>query len=106
MWRKSWLRLFLTWTFPILKKSSGWAFFENRPLPETKGSPAQLLQAILEKDWQLNPEDRDMIVMQHLFEIQTKTGLKKSNLQSRQFWSGFCLHRNGKNSRLTIGNCS
>jgi saccharopine dehydrogenase (NADP+, L-glutamate forming) len=35
------------------------------------------LQAILEKDWELQPEDRDMIVMQHLFEIQTETGQKK-----------------------------
>ncbi|SEG32511.1 saccharopine dehydrogenase C-terminal domain-containing protein [Algoriphagus boritolerans] len=63
--------------FPDFEKIQWLGFFENRPLPETKGSPAQLLQAILEKDWQLNPEDRDMIVMQHLFEIQTKTGLKK-----------------------------
>jgi saccharopine dehydrogenase-like NADP-dependent oxidoreductase len=63
--------------FPTFEKIQWLGFFENRLLPKTKGSPAQLLQTILEKDWELQPEDRDMIVMQHLFEIQTKNGLKK-----------------------------
>lgn len=63
--------------FPDFEKIQWLGFFENRLLPKTKGTPAQLLQAILEKDWQLHPEDKDMIVMQHLFEIQMKTGLKK-----------------------------
>lgn len=63
--------------FPTFEKIQWLGFFENRVLPKTKGSPAQLLQAILEKDWELQPDDRDMIVMQHLFEIQTKVGLKK-----------------------------
>ncbi len=70
--------------FPTFEKIQWLGFFENRLLPKKKGSPAQLLQAILEKDWELQPEDRDMIVMQHLFEIQTEKGLKKvsSNLVS------------------------
>lgn len=63
--------------FPSFEKIQWLGFFENRLLPKTKGSPAQLLQAILEKDWHLHPEDRDMIVMQHLFEIQTDNGVKK-----------------------------
>lgn len=63
--------------FPAFEKIQWLGFFENRLLTKTKGTPAQLLQAILEKDWQLQSDDRDMIVMQHLFEIQTETGLKK-----------------------------
>jgi saccharopine dehydrogenase (NADP+, L-glutamate forming) len=51
--------------------------FESIPLPLTEGSPAQLLQAILEVHWSLQPADRDLIVMQHQFEIQTETGIKK-----------------------------
>ena len=47
------------------------------PLPLTQGSPAQLLQAILEVHWSLQPADRDLIVMQHQFKIQTQTGIKK-----------------------------
>lgn len=63
--------------FPSFEKLQWLGFFENRPLPKTTGSPAQLLQAILEKDWALRPEDRDMIVMQHQFEIRTKEGIKE-----------------------------
>ncbi len=63
--------------FLTFEKIQWLGFFENRLLPKAKGSPAQLLQAILEQDWQLQSHDRDMIVMQHLFEIQTETGKKK-----------------------------
>ena len=63
--------------FPAFEKIQWLGFFENRKLPKTKGSPAQLLQAILEIDWELQTEDRDMIVMQHLFEIKTSEGIKK-----------------------------
>ncbi len=63
--------------FPTFEKLQWLGFFENRPLPKTKGSPAQILQSILEIDWQLEAEDRDMIVMKHLFEIKTPGRLKK-----------------------------
>ncbi|GAA0880496.1 saccharopine dehydrogenase C-terminal domain-containing protein [Algoriphagus jejuensis] len=63
--------------FPTFEKLQWLGFFENRKLPITKGTPAQLLQAILEIDWKLQPEDKDMIVMKHLFEIQTTEGIKK-----------------------------
>nr|WP_296699036.1 saccharopine dehydrogenase C-terminal domain-containing protein [Algoriphagus sp.] len=63
--------------FPTFEKIQWLGFFGNRELPLTKGSPAAILQAILEEDWALNPEDKDMIVMQHLFEIKTTEGIKK-----------------------------
>ncbi|MEN2283311.1 saccharopine dehydrogenase C-terminal domain-containing protein [Algoriphagus sp. SE2] len=62
--------------FPTFEKIQWLGFFGNRELPKTKGSPAAILQAILEEDWALNPEDVDMIVMQHLFEIKTNEGIK------------------------------
>ena len=63
--------------FPTFEKLQWLGLFEAIPLPITEGSPAQLLQAILEVHWSLQPEDRDLIVMQHQFEIQTQTGIKK-----------------------------
>ena len=63
--------------FPTFEKIQWLGFFEDRVLPKIKGTPAQLLQSILEIDWELLPEDRDMVVMHHLFEIKTDTGLKK-----------------------------
>lgn len=63
--------------FPTFEKLQWLGFFESKSLPKTEGSPAQLLQAILEEQWALQPADRDLIVMQHQFEIQTQTGIKK-----------------------------
>lgn len=63
--------------FPTFEKLQWLGFFEQKLLPKTEGSPAQLLQAILEEQWALQPTDRDLIVMQHQFEIQTQTGIKK-----------------------------
>lgn len=45
-----------------------------------KGSPATILQKLLEKKWELAPEDKDMVVMQHLFEFTNNDGaLKKKS---------------------------
>ncbi|MFA0962844.1 saccharopine dehydrogenase C-terminal domain-containing protein [Roseivirga sp. BDSF3-8] len=44
--------------------------FEEKPLPVAKGSPAHILQHILEEKWTLKPEDKDMIVMQHIFDYE------------------------------------
>jgi saccharopine dehydrogenase (NADP+, L-glutamate forming) len=63
--------------FPTFEKLQWLGFFESKPLPKTEGSPAQLLQAILEEHWALQSGDRDLIVMQHQFEIQTQSGIKK-----------------------------
>ena len=39
-------------------------------------SPAKVLQKILEEKWQLEPDDKDMIVMQHQFDFE-KEGVRK-----------------------------
>jgi saccharopine dehydrogenase (NADP+, L-glutamate forming) len=45
-----------------------WAgLFSQEPVGLTKGTPAQILEHILNKRWKLNPGDRDMIVMWHRF---------------------------------------
>jgi len=31
-------------------------------------SPAEILLALLQQKWQLKPNDKDMVVMQHVFE--------------------------------------
>ncbi|MCA0431152.1 MAG: saccharopine dehydrogenase NADP-binding domain-containing protein [Bacteroidetes bacterium] len=52
--------------------------FSNKPLHLSNASAAQHLQALLEEKWKLNTTDKDMIVMQHLFEYKNKKGeLKK-----------------------------
>jgi saccharopine dehydrogenase-like NADP-dependent oxidoreductase len=39
--------------------------FDGKPISLQEGSPAQILQALLEEKWKLKKEDKDMIVMQH-----------------------------------------
>lgn len=50
--------------------------FSNEILPITEGTPAQILQALLEDKWKLETGDRDMIIMQHQF-VYSKGGKSK-----------------------------
>ena len=55
--------------------------FSNKKITLKEGSPAQLLQALLEEKWELKPGDKDMIVMQHQFEytLPDKSGIQKTD---------------------------
>ena len=50
--------------------------FDKEPIGLKNSTPAQILQHILEKKWSLQPEDKDMIVMWHLFDFELN-GVKK-----------------------------
>lgn len=41
--------------------------FDDKPIGMSKGTPAQILQHLLEQKWSLEPGDKDMIVMWHRF---------------------------------------
>ena len=51
-------------------------FFDDVKIELKEGTPAQLLQNLLEKKWLLKDNDKDMIVMQHLFEIDNTKNSK------------------------------
>jgi saccharopine dehydrogenase-like NADP-dependent oxidoreductase len=51
--------------------------FNHKPITLQEASPAELLQHLLEEKWLLKTGDKDMIVMQHLFEYELKGELKK-----------------------------
>lgn len=54
--------------------------FDKTPLPIKKGSPAQILEKILENKWTLEADDKDMIVMQHQFDyILNDTAYRKTS---------------------------
>lgn len=67
--------------------------FSNKKINVNEGSPAQLLQALLEEKWLLKAGDRDMIVMQHQFDYTLANGTKK------QLHSSLVLE--GKNEHMT-----
>jgi len=51
-------------------------FFDNVKIELEHGTPAQLLQNLLEKKWLLKPHDKDLVVMQHQFEIDNSKNPK------------------------------
>lgn len=57
-----------------MKLLSQLGLFSDAPVPLTTGSPADILQALLEQKWALNPGDLDMIVMWHRFRYRTASG--------------------------------
>jgi len=54
----------------VYKKLEWLGIFDNEKIGLTEGSPAMVLQELLELKWVLEPEDKDMVVMQHQFEYQ------------------------------------
>ncbi|AGA78074.1 saccharopine dehydrogenase family protein [Echinicola vietnamensis] len=62
----------------IIEKLAWLGLFDHTPLSLFKGSPAVILQAILEDKWNLSPSDKDMVVMQHQLETVSPSGTKKS----------------------------
>ncbi|PKQ64630.1 saccharopine dehydrogenase C-terminal domain-containing protein [Raineya orbicola] len=56
----------------ILEKFEFLELFSQKPLeyPHKEATPAQILQFILEQKWRLEPQDKDMIVMQHIFDFE------------------------------------
>lgn len=64
----------------------------DEKIKRTSGSVAEYLQDLLEQHWKLKPTDRDLVVMQHLFETR-KNGIT-SGLKSS-------LHLEGENNLKT-----
>ena len=54
----------------IMQKLSWLGLFDETPVVLAGATPAQVLEKILKEKWTLSPGDKDMIVMQHLFEYE------------------------------------
>ena len=59
-------------------------------------TPAMILQKILEEKWQLDPDDKDMIVMQHQFDFQIE-GLHKKRLSTM-----VCIGKNTEETAMSL----
>jgi saccharopine dehydrogenase (NADP+, L-glutamate forming) len=60
--------------------------FDHEPVGLKKGSPAQILEHILQKKWGMNSEDKDMIVMWHKFNFLE--GSKEHELHAHMIVKG------------------
>tara|TARA_B100000902_G_scaffold164152_1_gene159186 strand:+ start:53 stop:1375 length:1323 start_codon:yes stop_codon:yes gene_type:complete len=59
------------------KKIDWLGLFSDNKIIIKNGTPAEILQAILEQKWSLDPGDKDMIIMKHEFEFIIKGEKKK-----------------------------
>ena len=54
----------------VLFKLQWLGLWDVTPVPIVKGTAAQVIQALIEERWKLDPHDRDMLVMCHLFDYK------------------------------------
>ena len=66
---------------PSIKRVISTGILEEKMIGIKDASPARILQHLLEQKWVLKQGDKDMIVMQHLFEYTTAAG-KQEKLTS------------------------
>jgi saccharopine dehydrogenase-like NADP-dependent oxidoreductase len=58
---------------PVVFEKLKWlGIFDDRKIGLKRATPAQILQKLLEEKWTMDPDDKDMIVMQHEFKYTTK----------------------------------
>ena len=63
----------------VMTKLEYLELFSNKAITLKEGSPAELLQHLLEEKWLLKQGDKDMIVMQHQFEYELNGKSHKLN---------------------------
>lgn len=63
----------------VMTKLEYLELFSNKAITLKEGSPAELLQNLLEEKWLLKAGDKDMIVMQHQFEYELNGAKHKLN---------------------------
>jgi saccharopine dehydrogenase-like NADP-dependent oxidoreductase len=56
----------------IMEKIKWTGIFDEEVIGLEKATPAQILQHLLTLKWKLDPEDKDMIVMHHIFDYEYK----------------------------------
>lgn len=56
---------------PVVFEKLKWlGVFSDRKIGLKKATPAQILQKLLEEKWTMDPDDKDMIIMQHEFKYK------------------------------------
>jgi saccharopine dehydrogenase-like NADP-dependent oxidoreductase len=53
----------------VMDKLKWLGIFDNRKIGLKRATPAQIMQKLLEEKWALDPDDRDMLIMQHEFKF-------------------------------------
>ena len=70
---------------PIVMKKMKWlGIFDDRKIGLVRATPAQILQKLLIEKWTMDPQDKDMIIMQHEFKYKIN-GVEKMILSAMAY---------------------
>lgn len=69
-------------TSPEIALLESTGIFSQEKISPCISSPAELLQKLLERSWKMDPQDKDMIVMQHQFGYDMPNGKRQSHSSS------------------------
>ncbi|HEY9113636.1 MAG TPA: saccharopine dehydrogenase C-terminal domain-containing protein [Bacteroidales bacterium] len=86
---------------PVVFDKLKWlGIFDKRKIGIKNATPAQVLQKIIEEKWKMDPEDKDMIVMQHEFKYNKQNGESKMIVSAMA-----CIGKNKSETAmaLTVG---
>ena len=61
----------------VMAKLEWLGIFDDKKIGLKEGTPAQILQHLMEQKMMLDEGDKDMIAMQHIFVYTTKEGVRK-----------------------------
>jgi saccharopine dehydrogenase-like NADP-dependent oxidoreductase len=67
---------------PAIEALDYLGFFDDRQISLTEGSPFDVLSGLMIEKMMLKPGDRDMVIMQHIFEVMNKDGSKEKIISS------------------------
>ncbi len=67
---------------PAIEALDYLGFFDDRQIQLTQGSPFDVLSDLMIEKMMLKPGDRDMVIMQHIFEVINKDGSKEKIISS------------------------
>jgi saccharopine dehydrogenase-like NADP-dependent oxidoreductase len=70
--------------------------FDDKKIGVPGLTPARVLQKILEEKWKMEPEDRDMIVMQHQFDFLLK------GVHKKRYSTMVCIGKDGKETAMSL----
>lgn len=62
---------------PVMQKLEWLGLFSRRRIPVQNATPALILENLLLEKWALEPQDRDMVIMQHVFEYELNREKRK-----------------------------
>lgn len=84
----------------VLEKLKWLGIFDKRKIGIKNATPAQVLQKIIEEKWKMDPQDKDMIIMQHEFKYNKPSGESKMIVSAMA-----CIGKNKNETAmaLTVG---